>query len=216
MASSNASRTVEIVVKGHSNVNGKKIRNIFHYTQSVISGSTTKVTLGNIFGELWNANMPGLLSEDYKGDEITVRNIEDPTDPETPAVTTPADGTVDGDSLPLQNTVTVQLKTALRGRNFRGSKHFSPIAESETEFDELDATAVTSWLAGIAWMAQILTDPDSGSAWTPAVYSPSLSTFTSIPYTIVMTGVGSLVLNKTIGGLKKRKEKTVSGGTVVP
>jgi hypothetical protein len=123
-------------------------------------------------------------------------------------VTRTSVGAQGGDWLPSFNAATLQLRTGLRGKSYRGSKHFGTIAESDTTNDELTSGALTRWATMITAYLAGITDSD-GNTWLPIVWSRLLSNMSSVPTVIVANQVTSCRINKTLGYMRHRKQKTV-------
>jgi hypothetical protein len=115
-------------------------------------------------------------------------------------------GAVAGDSLPTANAVFILFRTGLRGKNFRGGKHFGPLSESDTTTgtdDVLNAGSLALWATVTAALFANLND-SNGNVWVPVVFSRSLSQTRVNPTTIVRNFVASVNINKRVGRLKKR------------
>src|SRR5262249_33292945 len=104
--------------------------------------------------------------------------------------------------------VTVRHKTAQRGKNYRGSKHLGPVAESDTLTDEIDPAMQAKWNSATIAISQSFTITATGGIWSPCVVSRNLSQLKTDAYTIIGADVTQGILNLTIGTMRHRKEKT--------
>lgn len=199
----------EIQIAGLVGVTGggsKRIMNVFHYAKVTggINPSPQSVA-ASFVTNVWSVIGP-LLSVDYTGEFSTGRLLDDPLSTALTS-TVPDDGAVTGDRLPVDMAAVYLLRTGTRGRNYRGSKHFAPLAESATTKDELNATAVTAWAA--VTTALLLDLSVGGETLTPCVVSKTLSQLTVGPTTIIGSLILDALLNKTVGTMRRRREKTV-------
>jgi hypothetical protein len=200
---------VEIQVAGLVGLTGggsKRVMNVFHYTKTTggvrpVAANVCAAFITNV----WSVIGP-LLSVDYVGEFSQARYLDDALE-QFVTSTVPDDGAVTGDRLPNDMSVCYLLRSASRGRNYRGSKHFGPIAESASTKDELNAGAVTAWAAVTAALMATLTV--GGETMTPCVISKTLSQLQLNPTTIDGALLVDALLNKTIGTMRRRREKTI-------
>ncbi len=204
----------EMVVKGHSvesDGGSKPILNIFHFARRSGPGTGTETELYTVIGGLVDATISLALSVAYVPDETTMRFMDDPTRAAV-SNTNLWVGAVTGDRLPNFNAVVIRKNTFARGRSYRGSTHYAPIAESQTTLDNLNAGAITLWgNVVLAWNALLapagFVTPD-GSTWGMIVLSPTLSNLTSNPIAASGSFVKDFTLNNRIGTMKRRKDRT--------
>jgi len=130
--------------------------------------------------------------------------LDDPADPFT-TVAGADSGTVAGDSLPSVNSVSLQLKTGIRGRKYRGAKRYGPIAESQTVLDHLDTTPLADWTTYAGQLLAGFTDSD-GNVWTPQVVSYRLSTFNPTTAIVVASPVTQITVNSVLGIMRRRRQ----------
>lgn len=117
-------------------------------------------------------------------------------------------GAVTGDSMPSDNAIFMNLRSALRGQSYRGGKHFGPASESDSVDDILAGGGLTNWQAVQTALGTPLVDSD-GNTWNLCVLSRKLSQLTVNPTTVVANEVVQVLLNKRVGTLKSRKAKSV-------
>lgn len=200
---------VEIIVKGTAAEPGgtlKNIFNVFHYALGPSGAAASALAVGNAFvAQVW-PNIAPALSIGYKASEVDARLLDDPTNPAV-VCTKQADGATAGDWLPPHNAVTIILKANLRGRNYRGSKHFSPVAESDTTADEINAAALAKWQAVRDTLGAALS-PSGAGQYFPVILSRTKSQLVKAPVTIDAANFSQQLLNLTIGTMRRRKEKT--------
>jgi hypothetical protein len=182
----------------------KSIVNVYDYYRTTTGGVPTKAQFATAFAAHPATDIQGLLSVSYITDFLDVRFLDDPLDPFLTAALA-KNGTVAADSLPSVNNVTLQLKTGLRGPSYRGSKHFGPIAESDTTLDGLTAGAITRWATFQTAYLAGFTDA-GGFLWLPVVTSQKYSTFTLLTAIVVYTAVNATIVNPYLGIMRRRKE----------
>ena len=199
---------VEIIVQGTvppSSGGTKNVFNVYHYRLS--SGPMDTLTqIGGQFITLVQSFITAQLSADFTGNGLRIRLLDDALS----QYLTIGYSTVGGIALPrLPNDVAIvlPLQCAQRGKSFRGSKHFGPVPTASVVKDELTATAVTAWNA-IQTKLQNTFVSSGTSTYQPFVLSRTLSQLRTNPTTIIGSDVTTVLLNKTIGTMRRRKEKT--------
>jgi hypothetical protein len=139
----------------------------------------------------------------------TVRYLDDALD--APAQYNHAvAGAVAGDGMPSFCTAYLLLRTGLRGKSYRGSKHFAPLSESDTTIageDILNAAALTRFGAVKTDLLAGFTDA-SGNVWRLQIFSKTLSQILTNPTTVVVNTVNAILINKRIGRMKRREVKS--------
>ena len=185
----------------------KNFLNVFHYYQIVPSSTfgDPAAFLNSFNADVTTYLLP-LLSADYKVIKTTGRWLDNHENPEAILVGT-GSGTKAGDTLPDHNCVTFQLKSNIQGRCFKGSKHFGGVVEADTQADELVDPALTGWKNFIANLLVHITV--AGADHAPCILSRKNSQLLKNPVTLSAAAVTACLLNKTIGSMRKRKEKTV-------
>lgn len=205
----------EMVLKGHSvesDGGSKPIVNIFHFVRETGPGTGLEVDVINQFLMLAAGPLNLAMSVNYVPDVITSRFMDDPLRAAV-TITNPLVPTIAGDRLPNFNAVVIRKGTYARGRSYRGSNHYGPIAESQTNLDTLTAPAEVLWgnvkdiLAAMGGTGGGLVTAD-GSTWRLAVLSPTLSDYTVSPILVTGSWVKECVLNTRLGTMKRRKDRT--------
>lgn len=135
-------------------------------------------------------------------------NADDPYQPFSHAVV----GAIAGDSEATDVAAFLLLRTALRGRSYRGSKHLGPMSESDTTTgtDDLFNAGCLARLATIAAAILAGFTDSTGNVWVPSVLSRKPPAQYSInPTTVVANDVISVSVNKRLGSMIHRKVKSV-------
>ena len=120
-------------------------------------------------------------------------------------------GQIAGDSMPSHQSVYLLLRTGIRGKSYRGSKHLAPASESDTtgaNSDVLNAGAITNYGNVASAILAGFTD-SNGNVWVPQVLSRTLSQLTVNPTTVVSNSVTQIMVNKRIGRMKRRQVASV-------
>lgn len=149
------------------------------------------------------------LSVDYVGIDIRGRFMDDPSSPDVLCSVAPSNGLVSGDRLPVFNAATIQIRSSARGRSFRGSKHFAPVAESQTTEEALTGTGLTQWQAVQTALRNITLAGANGSQWQLIILSRVLSDLTSNPAVFTFASqapdAAGAILNVKVGSMTRRK-----------
>ena len=182
----------------------------FHFFNGGSIGSVTKPALEAKFQTIVAAPIIAALNARWSQTQNTVRWVDDATDafqifPEVNV------GAITGDSMPPDVAIFQLLKTGLRGKNYRGGKHFGPISESDTttpNADVLNAGAITRFNAIAAAIASGFTD-SLGNVWFTFVLSRTLSQIRTNPTTVIGSTVVSVATNKRLGRLDRRQVRSV-------
>lgn len=206
-----ATNVVEIVIQGTVPTTGsgtKNIYNVFHYQYSAGGGGPASAqAVGNAFVAAVWAAIAAQLSVAYTGVACLARYLDDATQ-QFVTCNVPASGALAGARLPTTSTVVFLLRSNTRGKNYRGSKKFGPIQEAQQLNDELTVAGATAWTT-VGTNLPISITAVGGAVYLPCVLSRSLSQLRKNPTQIQTSLVNSALLNKTLGTLRRRKEKTV-------
>lgn len=202
----------EVVYRGHtveSNGGNRPTLNVYHFLRRPSVTAPVEVSLMNAVAGVVDAPLSAAYSNTYVADSMSGRFMDNPASLAVSQMNAIA-GAITGDRMPSGNgAVTVQLKTNGRGANYRGSKHFSPIAESDTTLDNLNAGAITRWTAVSAALNSMsgLVDSD-GNVWDQIVLSQDLSELTATPALFTGAYVVNTVLNQQVGTMRRRRQKS--------
>jgi len=122
----------------------RSVVQVWHLKQRPPFVYTPEADLGLAVYNVMAADMANCLSLEYTALDWRLRYMDDPTALQIPGANTIV-GLRTGDRLPTFNAVTLQIRTSARGRNYKGSKHFAPVAESDTTLDKLTVAAAGRW-----------------------------------------------------------------------
>lgn len=180
---------------------------VWHIARTTTVNPVDPNNVAAAFKTWYNANVIIRQAQQYTQSEVSARLLDDPMSLEgidAGAVT----GVIDDDLYAADTAVYFQLVTALRGRNFLGSKHIGAPTEGDITGGLLSGaglTAFTTMRDAIAALGTAgITDSD-GNNWRLVVLSKTLSTLDTIPPTLKYTGVVSVILNKRIGTMGRRR-----------
>jgi len=203
----------EILVQGRIVAGGSNSRATsytFHFKRTTTVNPLSKANFESIFQSTVMAKV--LLASNVRWNQLfnNVRWIDDAQDQSLPisrnnlgAIATPGSQSFDA--------VYVLLRTALRGKNYRGSKHFFGVSEADTtqpNDDILNAGAIVLWGDVITGMMTPLVDA-SGNTWNLSVVSRNLSQLRVNPTTVISNVVTTALLNKRIGRMSRRTSVSV-------
>jgi len=183
--------------------------NVLHFKNTTPGVVCTESALMIAIKNALNTSLSAALSVASTGKKSELRFMDSPTFAFVVGSTYTA-GAVTGDRLPMFNAVTHRLTTGVRGRSYKGSKHWAPIAESQTTLDDLNGGATTLWNAVATALASMGTAglyPSGGSVWQLIVLSNLLSNLVSDPCVFTGALVSGVTTNPTIGTMLRRKEK---------
>jgi hypothetical protein len=205
------SNVYEIIIKGHYVATGttvKNLANVFHYKYNsggVSPGSASDLLTAFLAGP-WAA-ISAQLTTAYVGDDSLCRRLDDAL-AQFISGGAPANGARATPRFPGDVAVAYLLRTPSRGKSFKGSKHFGPVAAADVVGDEISGGAVAAWTAVGVSMGNVLVGA-GGTNYQPVILSRVLSQLRFNPTTLVGDVVNAVLLNKTIGTMRRRKEKTV-------
>jgi len=185
----------------------KNVISVFHYRLGLLTAPPTKTALETRFDAIVGASMLAAFNNRYTQQQTTVRWIDDATDPPV-SFARAGVGAIATDSLPTDLTVSMLLRTGLRGRNYRGSKHFPAANEADTTGDVLTGAGLVRWQTLQASVFATLVDALVNS-WVPSVLSRSLSVLDTNPTTVIANDVTQVLLNKNTGTMRRRRVATV-------
>jgi hypothetical protein len=209
-------RFVEIVSQNYAVARGggvKNFFNVYHFRRLTTVNVLNKTNIESQFNTVVMGPILAFLNVDFTQIQNTVRFFENPADAPL-AVSRTGVGAITGDRLPDFNAAVIQLKSGSRGKNGRGSKHLGPVAESSTTGDDLTSGAVTLATAVGTAIVAGFTDSD-GNGWIPGLKAAAREGLPwhyifPLPTVTGWTDVGSFVINKSLGTMKRRKIKTVT------
>lgn len=187
--------------------NAKNVQSVFHYRLSVLGAAPTKAALEAIFQTTICVPFVAAANVRYTQSGNSVRCVNDATDAyQTVARALP--GAIATDSMPTVDSVFMLLRTAKRGASYRGSKHFPGVNESDTTDDILTGAGLVRWQALQTALPTALVDA-LGNTWVLSLLSRTLSQLSQNPTTVVANDVTSVLLNKNVGTMRRRRTQTV-------
>jgi len=200
-------KVVGIITSG--GVNAINTVNVFHYRRTNTVQPLTKASLDSIFQTAIVDVLALALNNRWTQVHNTVRFIDDAQDIENGFAHADV-GNVAGDGMASIMAAYILLRTGVRGRHFRGSKHFGPLSESDTTApneDIFNAGALVLWGNVVTALAAPLAD-SNGNTWNLEVISTSLSQLVTNPTFVVGNDVTEVALNKRVGRLRRREAKS--------
>lgn len=207
---SNQMLTAEVTHTGHILAGGgevKNVANVYTFQRLTTVDPWSNVAIANEFIASILPVVCTALSVDFVTDGVSCRNLDDALD-NAAFVSDATVGGQAGEHLPDFNSVMLLLRTTQRGRSYRGRKHYGPIAKADVQEDVLVAGAVTRFEAIATAILAGFTDAN-GNTFIPVVFSRTLSQSQTNPTNIVTSDVNAILLNKSIGTMRRRKIKTV-------
>lgn len=203
----------EVILYGKMDAGGSETVNtvnIFHYRRATTTVPMTKVALDTAFQAAVVVKIGLALNERWNQLFNTVRMVNDALDP-IGQFSHAVAGAITGDSMSSLAAQYILLRTGLRGRNYRGAKHFGPLSETDTtgpDGDILNAAAITRFGAIITALITPIVD-GTGNTWNLEVLSRTKSRLIRNPTTVVSTQVTSILLNKRVGRMRRREVASV-------
>lgn len=200
---------IEFLYRGHSvesDGSTQQIINQLHFVKTFSLGVPTNlISVYNLVTGVLDAPLSAALSVTYVADNVTLRAMDSPLNLAVPMLNQVV-GAVTGDRLPSFNSVVTRKYTNARGRSFRGSNHWAPIAESQTLLDNLTAGGQTLWDAVATALATFvgLVDGD-GNAWSLFVLSRLKSDLLANPSLFTGATILNSTANALLGTMKRRK-----------
>lgn len=192
----------------------KDVENVYNFRRTANVLPLSKTNIETAFQAAIAVPVTNALNVRFVQTLNTVRFIDDALDPPQ-GVTRAIAGAIAGESQATYDSIVINLKTGVRGRSGRGSKHYGPIGEASTNGDVLIAGAIVLFnLIGAAILAGF-TDAD-GNVWVPEIVirnsaiPGTSSQLRTNPTTVRANDVISAVLDSTVGTMRRRKVKTVT------
>lgn len=203
----------EIIMQGLIASGGSNAVNtqfIFQYRRTTVALDPSKAALATAFQAGPGAAIVAALNARWSEQFVSVRWINDALDQALPFTNVNA-GAIAGDSLASHCAAFMLFRTGIKGRSFRGGKHFGPFSESDVTgaADDIFNAAALARLATIASaLAAPLVDA-TPNTWKLSIYSRVLSQSKTNPTTIVANDVATILTNKRVANMKRRQVKSV-------
>jgi len=203
-------RYFEIVLKGTQAAAGSGVApaiNVFNYYRVTVAAAINKAQISAAFAATVVTPLLAAANARYSPNLTLIRNLDDKTDlPVSTAVA--GAGAIATDSEPSDDAVYILLRSSLRGKSYRGGKHFAGTSEVDTTGDVLTGAGLTRWQAVRDACKANFTDA-GGNVWAPVIVSRKLSNFVPVPAVIVSAFVSDALLDLNIGTMRRRRTKTV-------
>jgi hypothetical protein len=203
----------EIITRGIITAGGSNTKNtvtVYHYRRTTVVNPLSKPNLDTVFDATVTAAVALALNNRWTQSNNSVRWIDDALD--APAFFNHAAvGAVAGDGMTTIEAAFLLLKTGLRGKSYRGSKHYGPLSEADCTApndDIFNAAALARMVAIATALGTALVDA-SGNTWVLQVVSTKLSQLLVNPTTVVANDVTTIQVNKRVGRLKRREAASV-------
>jgi hypothetical protein len=197
---------VEFVWKGTlaETATVKNVWNVFHYR--LVAGTLDAFSqLEGDFDTKVFSFARAQLSADYVTTSLNARLLDDATQ-QFFSQTVSSAGGIALPRLPGDLAIVTAMRSAQRGKQYRGRKHFRGVPTASVTKDELTAGALTAWLA-VAVKLQGQFTSILGT-YQPCIVAKSRSQLQTNPTTIVASDVTAVLVNKTIGTFRRSKEPT--------
>jgi len=205
--------TAEILMKGLIDASGSNsinTVNVFHFRRTTNVNALSKASVDAAFQTAIATPIIAALNLRWAQTTNEVRFIEDAEDAYN-LISHANPGAITGDSMSSVASVFIYCKSALRGRNWQGSKKLGPISESDSttgSSDILNAGAITRFEAIATAIGAGFTDAN-GNVWLPVTVSRNLSQLSKNPTVVAYAPVAVCNLNKRIGRNIRREVASV-------
>jgi hypothetical protein len=210
---SNQVTHVEVIVNSLSAAGGSNSRfwaSVFHFRRTNTALAISKTQVDTAFQAAIATPMFAALNITLTQQNNSLRWLNDALD--APQFVTHAlVGAITGDRMMTADSAFILLRTGVRGKSYRGSKHLGPMSESDTTTgtdDVFNAAALTRLAAVASAILAGFTDA-GGNVWVPSVVSRKLSQLTKNPTTMIANDVVATAVNKRVGTMRHRKVKSV-------
>jgi len=200
----------QLILKGTLAAGGSSSKNIaanFYYQRIVGGVASDKAALSAAFLAGPYAAMLAAFNQAWSLGTSNIRFLDDALDPTVTTALAGA-GAIATDRMPSYNAIFMLLQTGVRGKRFRGSKHFAAGNEADTTGDILSGAGLGRWQAVQTAILAPLVD-GVGVTWNPCIVSFSLSQVKTNPTSVTWNPITAVILDLTVGTMRKRKVKTV-------
>lgn len=210
---SNQITIVEIAVTGNvaaGGSNSKPFVFVFHFRRTATVLAVSKTQVDTAFQAAIVVPLALALNITFTQANNQLRWLNDALDAPI-AFSHASVGAITGDRMATIDASFLLMRTGLRGKSYRGSKHFGPMSESDSTSgtdDIWNAGCLTRLGAVAAAILAGFTDA-AGNVWVPSVVSRRLSQLTTNPTTLVANDVVQIAVNKRIGSMRHRHVKSV-------
>jgi len=204
--------TAEIVMKGAAAAAGGSsvpINNVYHFQRRSSANPLSAVNVEAAFDAAIAAPVLAFLNARYGQTTTDVRFLESTSSPVTTVARTGV-GAIPNDSMASECVAYLNVRTQYRGKSYKGNKKYGPLSETDstTTSDVLNAGAITRLGAIATALLAGFTDSD-GNVWDYGILSRSFSVLDANPVTIEWNKATLIQARHSIGGMDKRKIKSV-------
>jgi hypothetical protein len=197
-----------LIASGGSNAVNTQF--IFQYRRLSTAVAPTKTALATAFQAGPGVAIVAALNARWSEQFVSVRWINDALDQALP-FTNVNPGAIAGDSLASHVAGFMLFRTGIKGRSYRGGKHFGPFSEADvtTANDDIFNVAAVVRITAIATaLATSLVDA-TPNTWKLCVFSRVLSQVKTNPTTVIANDVATILVNKRVANMKRRQVKSV-------
>lgn len=203
---------VQIAMKGLMAAAGSqsvKTVFLFHFRRSTGAGAPSKANIDAAFQAAIATPIAAALNNRWAATVDSLRFLNSALDGDVD-FSSALIGLISGDSMPSDQAAYLLMRTGVRGKSYRGSKHLGPMSESDTTTtgDVFNAGALTRLSTIAAAILAGFTDSD-GNVWKPSVVSTSLSQLRTDPVTIIANDAAQVSVNHRVGSMNRRKTASV-------
>lgn len=204
---------VEVVQRGSVLTTGGEVKpslNVYHFRRKSTGATFDPTNVVAAIATAIEGTVVNAMNVRYTLTQWECRGMDDPS-LATAIQPSGAVGQVTTDSYDSCSAVYFLIRTGYRGRSYKGSKHYTPLSEEDTVNDQLAGTGLTNWTAVKTMLAGLITgvtDTDT-NVWYPIILSRELSSLDSNPAIFTGADWNEVLLNKTVGTMRRRKQKTV-------
>lgn len=207
----NVIECIQDAVVTETNGTSRRFLNVWHMGRASGSAPPNLTTLHTNIRNTLLGQIEPTLSDQYAANVGLIRPLDDPTNPGLELTPYWASGTENGDRYASFGAWTMEVVTGLRGRCFRGRKHFGPVPEDLTIKDEIDPATLATFNNAVGAFGALLGVGDgSGGTWNMSVLSRKNSILTGPSIVLTWADITVPTLQVRLGTMRHRKERTGS------
>jgi len=184
---------------------------VFHFRRTAVAVDPVKSSINTAFQGSISPPIAAALNEDWEATTNSIRYVNDALD--APLEFTNTDvGAITGDRLASFSAGYLLMRSTVRGRSYRGSKHLGPFSETDvthaTGCDVFNAGCITRLTAICTALLAGFTD-STGNIWVPCILSRTLSQLQFNPTTVITNDAVQILPNHRVGSEVRRKVKSI-------
>jgi hypothetical protein len=204
-----AQQYVEIITYATLAASGgstKASNNVWHFYRSAAVLGVVKSQIESAFQTAIMTPLLATLGTVYGQTGTSVRFFDDAMDAPIIFTETGVGGLGTARS-PDFEAVTLRLRTGIRGKPFRGYKHFSGVVEASSLGDALTTGALTAFGAVCTALMAGFTDA-SGNIWLPGIKTnKSPAQYRTNPTNVIFSPLVSATVNPLLTTMRRRRAK---------